>query len=50
LTRVSTVGPSPIRVAPFSGSQTFPPRMRYASVQEKTNLPLVMSTCPPPNL
>src|SRR6185369_5447324 len=48
--RVSTSGPLPMRVAPRTGRVTLPPSMRYASLAEKTNLPLVMSTCPPPKL
>src|SRR5256884_1681240 len=34
---------------PFTGRPSLPPSIRYASLAEKTNLPLVMSTCPPPN-
>ena len=49
-TRVSTSGPLPIRVAPLIGAVICPFSMRYASDAEKTNLPFVMSTCPPPKL
>ena len=35
--------PSPIRVAPFTGGPTLPSLTLYASVHEKTNLPLVIS-------
>src|SRR5262249_5216842 len=48
LMRVRTSGPLPIRVAPFTGRVTAPCSIRYASLAEKTNLPLVMSTWPPP--
>src|SRR5439155_7774865 len=48
LTRVSASGPLPISVAPFTGAVTLPFSIRYASLAENTNLPLVMSTCPPP--
>ena len=41
-------GPSPISVAPFTGAPRLPSFTIYASVQENTNLPLVISTCPPP--
>ena len=47
-TCLSAVAPSPISVAPFTGATRLPSFTRYASVQEKTNLPLVMSTWPPP--
>ena len=40
--------PSPINVAPLTASSILPFLTRYASVQEKTNFPLVISTCPPP--
>src|SRR5438132_212432 len=46
--RVSTSGPLPMSVAPRTGRVTLPPSIRYASLAEKTNFPLVMSTCPPP--
>ena len=49
ITRVSTLGPSPISVAPLIGAPNLPSSMRYASVHENTNLPDTMSTCPPPN-
>src|SRR4029079_10770540 len=49
-TRVSTVGPSPISVAPLTGSAILPPRIRYASVDAQNKLPLVMATVPPPAL
>ena len=48
LMRFSTSGPLPISVAPFTGRVILPSSIRYASLAEKTNLPLVMSTCPPP--
>ena len=48
LTRVSASGPLPMKVAPLTGRRSLPASMRYASLAEKTNLPLVMSTCPPP--
>ena len=41
---------SPIKVAPFMGGPIFPFSILYASVQEKTNFPEVISTCPPPKL
>src|SRR3954468_7671943 len=50
LTRVSASGPLPMSVAPFTGCVTLPSSMRYASAVENTNLPLVMSTWPPPKL
>ena len=40
--------PVPISVAPFTGAPNLPSLISYASVHEKTNLPEVMSTCPPP--
>src|SRR5262249_8004173 len=46
--RVSTSGPLPMSVAPLTGRVTLPPSIKYASLAEKTNLPLVISTCPPP--
>src|SRR5207302_5123651 len=49
-TRVSTSGPLPIRVAPLRGAPTRPFSMAYASLAENTNLPEVISTCPPPKL
>src|SRR6185369_14899940 len=48
LTRVSASGPLPISVAPLTGAVTRPFSIRYASLAEKTNRPLVMSTWPPP--
>src|SRR5262249_38858809 len=48
LTCRRTVGPSPIRVAPLTGMVTCPSSIRYASLAENTNFPLVMSTWPPP--
>src|SRR6185437_2008765 len=47
-TYFSDSGPLPISVAPFTGAVTLPSSIRYASLAEKTNLPFVMSTCPPP--
>src|SRR3546814_18152555 len=44
LTFVSTLGPSPISVAPLIGVPSLPFSILYASVQEKTNLPDTMST------
>src|SRR5262245_32561001 len=41
LMRLSTSGPLPIKVAPFTGRVSLPPSMRYASLAENTNLPLV---------
>ena len=49
-TRVSTSGPLPISVAPLTGRVSLPFSIRYASLAENTNLPLVMSTWPPPKL
>src|SRR5207245_9002466 len=49
VTRVSASGPLPMSVAPLTGAVTRPSSIRYASLAEKTNLPLVMSTWPPPN-
>ena len=40
--------PEPISVAPFTALVTLPFSIRYASDVEKTNLPEVMSTWPPP--
>src|SRR5690606_3299664 len=37
-------GPLPIRVAPLIGAVMRPSSIRYASLVENTNLPLVMST------
>ena len=50
VTRVRTLGPSPIKVAPLIGAPSLPFSILYASVQLNTNLPLVISTCPPPKL
>src|SRR3546814_3636754 len=50
VTFVSTLGPSPIKVAPLIESPSLPFSILYASVQLKTNLPDTMSTCPPPKL
>src|SRR5580658_3735766 len=47
-TYFSASGPLPINVAPLTGRVTLPSSIRYASLAEKTNLPLVMSTWPPP--
>ena len=49
-TRVSTSGPLPISDAPFTGAPSRPFSIRYASLAANTNLPLVMSTWPPPNV
>ena len=43
-------GPFPISVAPLRGCLIFPFSTKYASEAEKTNLPFVMSTCPPAKL
>src|SRR6185503_9840003 len=48
VTCVSASGPLPMRVAPFTGYWTRPFSIQYASEAENTNLPLVMSTSPPP--
>ena len=48
VTRVSASGPLPMMVAPFTGYWILPFSTQYASDAENTNLPLVMSTCPPP--
>ncbi|MCY1374061.1 hypothetical protein D9M69_613760 [compost metagenome] len=37
-------------VAPFTGYWILPFSTQKASLAENTNLPLVMSTCPPPKL
>ncbi len=50
LTRVSASGPLPISVAPLTGYWILPFSTQNASLAEKTNLPLVMSTWPPPKL
>src|SRR5574337_184476 len=50
VTRVRTSGPWPISVAPLTGFVIFPSSIMYASLAEKTNLPLVMSTWPPPKV
>ena len=47
-TRVRHSGPLPISVAPFTGYKILPFSTQKASLAEKTNLPLVMSTWPPP--
>jgi len=47
-TCVSTSGPLPISIAPLTGTVFLPFSIRYASLAEKTNLPDVMSTWPPP--
>src|SRR5206468_7773457 len=49
VTRLRTSGPEPISVAPLTGAVTRPSSIRYAWLAENTNLPLVMSTWPPPN-
>src|SRR5438477_2228591 len=48
VTRVSASGPLPMSVAPFTGYWMRPFSIQYASEAENTNLPLVMSTSPPP--
>src|SRR5205814_3062972 len=50
VTLVIASGPLPISVAPLTAAPTFPSSIRYASEAEKTNLPEVISTLPPPNL
>jgi hypothetical protein len=50
LTRVSASGPLPMIVAPFTGYWILPFSTQKASLAENTNLPLVMSTWPPPKL
>src|SRR5262249_4847601 len=50
LTRVSASGPLPMMVAPFTGYWMRPFSIQNASLAENTNLPLVMSTWPPPKL
>ena len=47
-TRVRASGPLPMIVAPFTGYCTLPFSTQNASLAETTNLPLVMSTWPPP--
>src|SRR4030095_16347926 len=47
-TLVSASGPLPISVAPFTGYVSLPSSIIHASPAENTNLPLVMSTWPPP--
>lgn len=42
--------PEPINVAPFTGRVILPSSIKYASDAEKTNLPEVISTWPPPKL
>ena len=49
-TRVRASGPLPMSVAPFTGYCSLPPSIHHASAAENTNLPLVMSTSPPPKL
>ena len=48
-TRVSASGPLPIRVAPLRGAVSRPFSISQAWLALNTNLPLVMSTWPPPN-
>src|SRR5471030_2651305 len=48
VTYLSDSGPLPISVAPFTGYVILPFSIMYASDAENTNLPLVMSTWPPP--
>src|SRR5580658_6360356 len=47
-TYLSASGPLPISIASRTGAVILPSSIRYASDAEKTNLPLVMSTDPPP--
>jgi hypothetical protein len=47
-TYFSASGPLPISVASLHRRGNPPSSIRYASEAEKTNLPLVISTCPPP--
>src|SRR6185295_7123820 len=49
VTFFSASGPTPISMAFFTGRPSFPSSIWYASLTSKTKLPLVMSTCPPPN-
>ena len=46
-TFLRTSKPDPISVAPFIGLVILPFSILYASFAEKTNFPLVISTCPP---
>ncbi len=50
VTCVNASGPFPISVAPLIGRVTLPFSIMYASAMLNTNLPLVMSTWPPPKL
>ena len=50
VTRVSASGPLPISVAPLTGAVSRPSSICQASAMLNTNLPLVMSTWPPPKL